>query len=279
MATIVTRAGKGSPLTNAEVDSNFTNLDTEVGAKLDLAGGALSGALAMGANRVTGVGDPIADKDAANKEYVDVTVGLNASLSNSAYLGAKASAPTVDNNNAALTAGALYFDTSKNLMQVYSGSSWGNVATSVYGAATRTVLTAGSGQTVFSAAYDVGYIDVFLNGVKLVSGVDFTATNGTTIVLALPAVLDDLLDVVAFSYVQQTIDLSTKQDTLVSGQNIKTINGQSVLGSGNLTATDAASLQGVPIELVSLQVNNTLAYNGSKFVNRAQELLTDGGNF
>ena len=30
MATIVTRAGKGSPLTNTEVDSNFTNLNAEV---------------------------------------------------------------------------------------------------------------------------------------------------------------------------------------------------------------------------------------------------------
>ncbi len=29
MATITTRAGKGSPLTNTEVDSNFTNLNTD----------------------------------------------------------------------------------------------------------------------------------------------------------------------------------------------------------------------------------------------------------
>ncbi len=29
MATIVTRAGKGSPLTNAEVDANFTNLNND----------------------------------------------------------------------------------------------------------------------------------------------------------------------------------------------------------------------------------------------------------
>lgn len=34
MATIVTRAGKGSPLTNTEVDANFTNLNTELGTKL-----------------------------------------------------------------------------------------------------------------------------------------------------------------------------------------------------------------------------------------------------
>jgi len=29
MSTIITRSGKGSPLTNSEVDSNFTNLDTD----------------------------------------------------------------------------------------------------------------------------------------------------------------------------------------------------------------------------------------------------------
>lgn len=34
MATIVTRAGKGSPLTNVEVDANFTNLNNELGQKL-----------------------------------------------------------------------------------------------------------------------------------------------------------------------------------------------------------------------------------------------------
>lgn len=34
MATIVTRAGKGSPLTNTELDANFTNLNSELGTKL-----------------------------------------------------------------------------------------------------------------------------------------------------------------------------------------------------------------------------------------------------
>ena len=29
MSTIVTRAGKGTPLTNNEIDSNFTNLNTD----------------------------------------------------------------------------------------------------------------------------------------------------------------------------------------------------------------------------------------------------------
>ena len=47
MATIVTRSGKGSPLTNTEVDANFTNLNTELGTKANtssLATVATSGA-------------------------------------------------------------------------------------------------------------------------------------------------------------------------------------------------------------------------------------------
>jgi hypothetical protein len=40
MATIVTRAGKGSPLTNAEVDANFTNLNSD---KAELSGAAFTG--------------------------------------------------------------------------------------------------------------------------------------------------------------------------------------------------------------------------------------------
>ncbi len=42
MATITTRAGKGSPLTNSEVDANFSNLNTD---KLELGGGAMTGAI------------------------------------------------------------------------------------------------------------------------------------------------------------------------------------------------------------------------------------------
>lgn len=39
MSTIVTRSGKGSPLTNAEVDANFTNLNTDKLELSDLSAG------------------------------------------------------------------------------------------------------------------------------------------------------------------------------------------------------------------------------------------------
>ena len=40
------------------------------------------------------------------------------------YLGAKASDPTVDNDGDALVAGALYFNTTSGVMNVYTGSTW-----------------------------------------------------------------------------------------------------------------------------------------------------------
>jgi hypothetical protein len=47
MATIVTRAGKGSPLTNAEVDANFTNLNADLALYLQKAGGTVTGLLSL----------------------------------------------------------------------------------------------------------------------------------------------------------------------------------------------------------------------------------------
>ena len=45
MATITTRSGKGSPLTNTEVDDNFTNLNTD---KVEKSGDTLTGDLSFG---------------------------------------------------------------------------------------------------------------------------------------------------------------------------------------------------------------------------------------
>jgi hypothetical protein len=61
-------------------------------------------------------------------------------------------------------------------------------------------LTATDGQTSFTptSGYTVGYVDVYLNGVKLISGTDFTASNGTNVVLTSGAATGDTLEVVAY---------------------------------------------------------------------------------
>lgn len=47
--------------------------------------------------------------------------------------------------------------------------------------------------------------------------------------------ISDTKDMVNKGYVDQA--LSSKQDTLISGTNIKTINGESVVGNGNLAVS------------------------------------------
>jgi len=61
----------------------------------------------------------------------------------------------------------------------------------------RVSYTATDGQTTFAAIYSVGYIDVYQNGNKLTVGIDVTANNGTSFILATPAVLGDAVEYVA----------------------------------------------------------------------------------
>jgi hypothetical protein len=63
-----------------------------------------------------------------------------------------------------------------------------------------TTFTATAAQTTFTVSYTVGLVEVFLNGAKL-SGADFTATNGTSVVLASGANAGDTVDVIAYGTV------------------------------------------------------------------------------
>ena len=65
---------------------------------------------------------------------------------------------------------------------------------------TTTQFTATSGQTSFTVSYTVNQISVYLNGALLASA-DYTATNGTSVVLASGAATGDILTVVAYSSV------------------------------------------------------------------------------
>lgn len=121
------------------------------------------------------------------------------------YLGSKSSDPTLDNDGNALVTGALYYNSSVQAMKVYDGAAWitataaGTTAMNVY----KFVATAG--QTTFSGSasvggtlsYTSGNIIVFLNGAALDS-TDYTASNGTSVVLGAAAALSDEVVIVAF---------------------------------------------------------------------------------
>jgi len=106
---------------------------------------------------------------------------------------------------------------------------------------TEFVFTATSGQTTFSTAddsaslsYNVGKIDVFLNGIRLAPA-DFTATNGTSIVLASGANTSDVLFVVSYGTFQ-VADLGTAltADLNIQGNKI-TGSAVSLDSSGDIT--------------------------------------------
>jgi hypothetical protein len=79
--------------------------------------------------------------------------------------------------------------------------------------ASRFVYTATAGQTTFSGtddnsqtlSYDIGFVDVYLNGVKMVNGTDVTVNNGTSVVFASGVALNDIVDINTFG----TFDLAS----------------------------------------------------------------------
>ena len=148
------------------------------------------------------------------------------------YLGAHSSAPTTATGGGSLVIGMLYFNTTTNVMMVYGSGGWGAAGSSVNGTSERKTYIATANQTTFAATYDSGFVDIWQNGAKLYV-TDFTATNGSTIVLASGATVGDTIEIVAFgtfSVANQTFAGTTTVANLV-------VTGSTNLGSTDLTTT------------------------------------------
>ncbi len=95
---------------------------------------------------------------------------------------------------------------------------------------TQTEFTATAGQTTFSVpSYTVGYIDVYRNG-ALLGSADFTATNGTTVVLTNPASSGDLVETVSF-YVSSVLNAIPAQNNAVIDSYILSMAGSKLTGT------------------------------------------------
>jgi hypothetical protein len=70
-------------------DANFaTTVTNSIATKLALAGGTMSGAIAMGTSKITGLGNPTLAQDAATKTYVDTADALKLDLAGGTMSGA-----------------------------------------------------------------------------------------------------------------------------------------------------------------------------------------------
>ena len=133
------------------------------------------------------------------------------------------------------------------------------------------------GVTAFTQLSDVPHSYFGANTYSLVvnslgTGVEFTpGGTGTASWGSITGTLSSQTDL-------QTA-LNAKQDTLVSGTNIKTINGNSVLGSGNLVVTGGASVIETEIDFGSLPTDTvTVTVTDASITPASIVTVTPSGN-
>ena len=118
-----------------------------------------------------------------------------------------------------------------------------------------TSFTATAGQTSFSLTYTPNFIDVYHNGVRLTAS-EFTATNGTSVVLTEGAFVGDTIDIVVFqnSALFNTSKWSLVDTTNESGDIFRDTN----VGIGTTKPTDAAHASNTKILNVGVVTANNL---------------------
>ena len=267
------------------VDGN-TGAVSLSGTYLNRTTGTLLGNLAAGGFKVTGLGTPTSDADAATKVYVDAVAGSATAAAASAsaaattydnfddrYLGAKSSAPSVDNDGNALITGAIYWNSVTNQMYAWTGSAWGSISSTadIY----RFRFTAAGGETSESGADDNGltlsYIpgkeQVYLNGVLLARTSDYTASNGTSITSLAALTAGDILEIITFTAFELADSIArslfdAKGDILVA--TAADTPGKLTLGTNNYVLTaDSSTATGLKWAEVDLQSSTIMSVMGA----------------
>ncbi len=241
--------------TVASNNTNVTNVGGSIANVNTVAGNSTNiNTVASNNTNVTNVGGSISNVNTVAGSISNVnTTAANITGVNSfgERYRVASSAPS-----SSLDVGDLYFDTTANELKVYKSSGWAAAGSTVNGTSARFKYTASANQTTFTGsddngntlAYDAGFIDVYLNGVKLVNGTDVTVTSGTSVVLATGATQADIIDIVGFgtfnvaSIAASNITSGTLNDarlpTTMAGKTLTTANvttnynGLTVSGDG-----------------------------------------------
>jgi hypothetical protein len=218
---------------NALVDGAPGTLNTlnEIATAISSGGSFESTVVLKSGSTMTGAltlsGAPSSNLHAATKAYVDTVAGSATAAAASAaaaatsyddfddrYLGAKSSAPSVDNDGNALGTGALYWNSVSATMFAWTGSAWGSISSTAAIYRYRYVATAG--QTTVSGtdangltlSYIAGKEQVYLNGVLLVRDTDYTASTGTSLTSLAALAVNDVVEIITFT----AFDLATAID-------------------------------------------------------------------
>ena len=122
----------------------------------------------------------------------------------------------------------------------------------------------------FNSGYTVGLIDAYLNGVKLIEGNDYTASDGSTVGLTTAAISLDTLELVAYKafnlgFINSSVaDFTVGTDLTVTGN--ATIEGNTTFNGTVTGATVGVSSAGTSIgnakTLNFIGLGNTFAVEG-----------------
>ena len=289
---VQTLAGIASDITAAAgISSNIT---TVAGLSTQITN--LSGVSASDLTAVANIGGTVLGNVSGAVANINQVASNLSAISDFAgiYLGAASSNPTQDPDGSALDGGELYFNTSTNQLKVYSTSSgWQNAGSVTNGTSARFKFTiSGTPTTITGAddagntlAYDANFMDVYLNGVKQVNGVDVTITSGTSIVFASALTNGDVVDCVAFGTFQlANINAGTaitagvlpvarggtnKTTSDLSGQAGKALVVNTAQNGFDLANTSSAEVYGFNLGFTASTVNYTVTVasygGGNKF--------------
>lgn len=145
-----------------------------------------------------------------------------------------------------------------NISVRYLGIPASGVTTTSY--RTQTEFTATAGQTTFSVpSYIPGFIDVYRNGVLLGSA-DFTATNGTTVVLTNAAAAGDLVETVSF-YVSSVLNAIPSVAGAVTDSYISSLSGSKLIGSQTIPKSTLPT--GSVLQVVTTSKTDTFSSNAN----------------
>ena len=234
------------------VKNNATNINAVAADATDI------GTVATNIGNVNLVGT-----DITNVNTVATNISNVNNFADTYYVSATEPSPT--------TVGDLWFDTTNDVMKVKASGGFVNAGSSVNGTSERQTYTAGTASgnyngnslTTFPVTYDAGFVDVYLNGIKMIIGTDVTATSGTNIVFTTATASGDVVDIVAYG----TFELSTTElDDLVgvsvpspSNGNVLKYNGTNWVASSADVVDDTSPQLGADLDGNTFSIDLTSA--------------------
>jgi hypothetical protein len=113
------------------ISANITTVATNIGAVQSASVNALTAQAAATSASISALS---ATNSATSASASATSAAASYDSFDDRYLGAKSSAPSVDNDGAALMTGALYWNSTSSLLFIWTGSAWDQAAFSVSGA-------------------------------------------------------------------------------------------------------------------------------------------------